>query len=303
MGPALRRYAPIWAGATLCALAVSSAWAQGGAADTTDQATLSILRDLMRTWALYGEIQVLEQANRIGLTSEQAERCATAIAKPFAELRRIRELEASEPLRQALAEIRETLLRGGEPTEAHWIAVHAATVGRLAPGGAAEDGDEVLERRKAELADQVAMAIAGVLTEEQLARLSSSEPEEIAGSIAEELAELRAAAPDEWNAFRSEAISNLRQTFAEVAATPEEKVFEDVGAFLDGVRAMNTDTYFARQDELMQEMVALVSAGQALTAEARRMRAINSLGEWAEVWTLMELLQEMAAAQRHFVLQ
>ena len=32
------------------------------------------------------------------------------------------------------------------------------------------------------------------------------------------------------------------------------------------------------------------------------MRAINSLSEWAEVWTLMELLQEMAAAQRHFVL-
>ena len=79
-------------------------------------------------------------------------------------------------------------------------------------------------------------------------------------------------------------------------------MFEDVGAFLDGVRAMNTDTYFARQDALRDELVALVSEGHALTAEAGRMRAINSLSEWAEVWTLMELLQEMAAAQRHFVL-
>lgn len=293
---------PIWAGLTLCGLAVNGAWAQGGAAETIDQATLSTLRDLMHTWTLYGEIQLLEQANRIGLTSEQAEECATAIATPFAELCEIRELEASEPLRRALAALRGTLLQGGEPTEEHWIAVHAATVGRLAPGGAVDEEDDVLERRKAELADQIGTAIAGVLTEAQLARLGSSEPEEIAGSIAEELAEQRAAAPDEWNAFRVEAIASLRQAFAEVGASPEEKMFEDVGAFLDGVRAMNTDTYFARQDALRDELVALVSEGHALTAEAGRMRAINSLSEWAEVWTLMELLQEMAAAQRHFVL-
>lgn len=302
MGPAFRRYVPIWAGVALYSLAVSGAWAQGGAAETTDQATLSTLRDLMHTWTLYGEIQLLETANRIGLTSEQADRCVTAIQTPFAELRHVRELEASEPLRRALAEIRKTLLRGEEPTESQWIAVHAATVGRLNPGGAVDEGDDLLERRKAELADQIGTAIAGVLTQEQLARLGSSEPEEVAGNIAEELAEQRAAAPDEWNAFRSEAIGNLRQAFAEVGATPEEKMFEDLGAFLDGVRAMNTDTYFARQEELRQELIAIISGGNALTAEAGRMRAINSLAEWAEVWTLMELLEEMAAAERHFIL-
>lgn len=32
------------------------------------------------------------------------------------------------------------------------------------------------------------------------------------------------------------------------------------------------------------------------------MRVINSLAEWAEVWTLMELLQEMAVAERRFIL-
>ena len=302
MGPAFRRSVPICAGVALCGLAVSCAWAQGGMAETTEGATVRAMGELMRTWTLYGEIQVLEQANSIGLTSEQAERCVTAIETPLAELRKIRELEASEPLRRALAEIRETLLRGGEPTEEHWIAVHAATVGGLDPGGVPDEGDDVLERRKAELADQIGTAIAGVLTEEQLARLGSSEPEEVAGSIAEELAEQRAAAPAEWNAFRSEAIANLREVFAEVEATPEEKTFEDVGAFLDRVRAMNTDTYFARQDELRDEFVALVSEGHALPAEADRMRAINRLGEWAEVWTLMELLQELAAAERHFVL-
>ncbi len=296
IGRAIRCCAPAWASLALLVVLASGTHAQDVAPVGPDG-----LRDMLRTWSLYQEIELLETANRIGLTSEQAAQCAVAIQTPAAELRRVREIECSEQLRQALAEIRATMLKGGDATDDQWVAIHTATVGRLAPGTVVDEGDDPLERHKAELADQIGTAIAGVLTQQQLARLGSSEPQEVAGSIAEELAEQRAAAPDEWTAFRAEAIANLRQAFAEVEATPEEKVFEDVGAFLDRVRAMNTDTYFARQDELRDEFVSIV-AGETQTPEAGRMRAINRLGEWAEVWTLMELLQEMAAAERHFVL-
>lgn len=73
------------------------------------------------------------------------------------------------------------------------------------------------------------------------------QPDEPARSISEERAERRVAAPDEWNAFRTETIASLRQAFAEVQITLEKKVFEDLGALLDAIRAMNTDTCLARQ--------------------------------------------------------
>lgn len=302
MGPATRRIAPIWAGATLLVLGVTGTCAQGEGADMAEQAALGVLRDTLRTWTLYEEIQVLETANRIGLTSDQARRCAAAIEAPLGELWRIRELEASDQLREALTAIRATMLTGREPTEGQWAAVHSATAGRLAPAAIVDEGEAVIERRKAELADQIGTAIAGELSDEQLERLGSSESEEIALSIAEELPELRAAAPAEWTAYRAEVTASIRQFFTEVGGAPEEKVVDDIGTFLDRVRAMNTDAYFAQQDQLRDELVRIV-AGEAQTPEARRMRATNRLGEWAEVWPLMELLRSMAAAERHIILQ
>ncbi len=250
--------------------------------------------ELPHIYLIWQEIEILNQCNEIGLTSEQAARAAAAIEPACEKMQSLREQESSAAVRAALGQVREALVRGGPVPEAVWIELARAR-GTL---GQEDDDDDALERRKAEAADEIGKALLGVLTEQQISRLGGSPVQNVAREIAHNLGEARAQPPAEWEGFKSEALAAISEAFEDMGLELEAVMREKLEAFFDRVRKMDTDTYFQQRDRLSEEFASLVGSGQQEGPEAVRMRALNRLAEWAAAPGLLQLLKDMAAANR-----
>ncbi len=288
-----REYGLMWLSSVLLLAAVATpltltatAYAQGGEARG----------DLLEAWRLWRDIEVLQMCNEIGLTSQQAVQAAAAINGPATELDAIRATEASPQMQAVLHKIRTVLLKGQPIGENLWLEV--ATVGGRLQNDE-EEGD-ALERRKAELAHEIATALAAVLTPAQLAKLTVSPPEQVAREVTERLTEARARPPNEWDEFKAGAKTEITQAFGDTPLREGNALTDDIDAFLERVRKMDTDLFFQSRGKLADELAAMVTAAQDVGPEAGRMRALDRLSGWAEAPGLLQLLNDMAVAERSF---
>ncbi len=253
--------------------------------------------ELPHIYLIWQEVQILNVCNEIGLTSEQAARAAAAMGPACEEMQSVREEENSAAVRAALLKLRDALVRGGPIPEAVWIEVARArgTLGQ-------EDGDnDAIERRKGELSDEIGKALLGVLTEQQIGRLGGSPVQTIAREIAQNLGKVRAAAPDEWQGFKANALAEISEVFVDMGLELDGAMRDKVDAFFDRVRKMDTDTYFEQRDKLVEEFVNLLGSVEEEGPEAVRMQTLNKLAKWAEVPGLLQLLKDMATANRTVV--
>jgi uncharacterized protein (DUF2267 family) len=250
--------------------------------------------DLFATYLMWRDIEIINVCNRIGLTSDQAALAAVAIQEPWRQLEAIWAVEGSEALRTAIAKMRAVLLRGHDIGEDLWIEVAAArrTIGEQ------EDDDDGLERHKAELADEIAKGFLSVLTPEQLSKLFAPPATEFAADVAEELAAARAKSPAEWAEFKAEVHAEVSNFFDDNPLPEDSTLLADVDAFLERVRKMDTDTYFKQHEKLTTEFIALLAAARPADTNMARIRAQNEIAGWAETPGLMQLLKDMAVADR-----
>jgi len=256
------------------------------------------LGNLFETWTIWRDIELLNVCNEIGFTSEQAAQAVAAMAEAVGELDTIRAMEGSEELRTALRNVRAVLLKGEPIPEELWLEV-ARVRGAV---GEEEDDEDAVERRKAELADEIGAALLGVLTPAQLSKLSVTGPERVAREIVENLAEARAKPPAEWEEFKADARDQLMDALEDTPLAEGNTLGDDLDAFFDRVRKMDTDTYFVQRDKLVEEFVNLLGSVQEEGPEAARMQALNRLAEWAEAPGLLQLLKDMAVANRTVVI-
>lgn len=281
--------APILLGLALLAILLVQALAAPVHAQDDDT-----VAGLFQTYLMWRDIEILGLCNKIGLTSDQAALAAAAIEEPWRDLAAIWEIEGSEALRTAIAKMRAVLLRGDEISGELWIEVATAR-GAI---GEQEDGDDGLERRKAELADEIARAFLSVLTPEQMKKLSAPPAEEFARGLAERLGHARAQPPDEWAEFKAHIRAEVRELLGEKRLPEDSTLFTDLDAFLERIRKMDTDTYFRERDKLTEEFITLLAAAAPADTDAGRIRAQNQMAEWATTPGLMQLLKDMAVADR-----
>lgn len=249
------------------------------------------------TYIMYQHIELLERLNAIQFTSAQAVEVAAEIEGPYTERQQIWRQETSQKLYEALKGIRDQMITGAVSEEA-WLAVLEA---RGTTAGEQEAfGEERIEQKKAELADEIAGGFLKVLTDEQIAAITQSGPERTARDFLEELDDMRGAPPDEWADFKTEMIAEIMEHF-EDDADDTGTLRTDITAFLDRVRNMGTDGYYQQRSALHSELINTVTAARQVGPNEKHVRVLNRLGELSEVRDLLPLLRAMAAANRQFV--
>lgn len=258
--------------------------------------TQTVNTTLPDTFIMFQQIELLEQLNAIHFTSAQAATVAAAIQEPYTQLEKVREKETSAELYAALKQVRDQMITG-TVGEGIWLAVMKAR-GVTEEDEAMFDEDPV-EQKKAQLSDEIARAFMDVLTDDQIAVLTASDPERIARDFFEELNEMRAEPPEEWAEFKDEFVAELSGSFEEGPADADA-FGNKVTTFLDKVRNMSTDQYYGQRSTLQEELLGVVRSARQVGPDEKTVRALNRLSEIAEVNGLLPLLQEMATADRHF---
>ena len=252
---------------------------------------------LFETYLTWRDIEILGVCNKIGLTSDQAALAAAAIEGPWQDLEAIWAIESSEALHTALAKMRAVLITGNGISGELWVEVAEARAGIAEPDDDDGDGDAG-ERRKTELADEIARAFLSVLTPQQMRKLSAPPAEDVATEIAEQLGDARAQPPDEWTEFKGHIRAKVRELFAGEPLPEGSTLLDDLDAFLERVRKMDTDTYFKQRDGLTTQLIILLAAAAPAGTDADRIRAQNQIAEWGKTPGLMRLLRDLAVADR-----
>ncbi len=250
---------------------------------------------LFKTYLMWRDIEILNVCNKVRLTSDQAALAAVAIEEPWRDLETIWAVEGSEAMRQAMGKLRAALITGAEVPGELWVEVAEARAAIADPDDGDDDG---LERRKAELGDEMAIAFLSVLTPQQMSRLFAPPAEDLAANIAERLGDARAQSPDEWAEFKARIRAEVQKLVAARPLPEGNTLLDDLDAFLERTRKMDTDTYFRERDDLTEELITLLAATAPADTDASRIRARNLIAEWAKTPGLIQLLRDMAVADR-----
>ena len=269
------------AGVALAAIAAvgTAAWlalpAQAQEADEPPQAEV-----------LTRDIQFLSLLRSLEVTAQQRRSAADAVTT-FRERRRaIMQLAQPEALIAALTTIRETLLRGEQPTDEMHEAVEVAH----------PEDDGSVDGAFRDAAQEYFTTLEGILDEGQKKELAILPLVDVANEMIYMAIDTRDIPPAEREEVRTNAFGELREQLAEAAGADAKVVLADFQARLDHLLDMTPEQIEQQHAQLVEQMVTMLSNGFSRNAEIMRERLRDQLIGWAEGPQVAQLLIESAEA-------
>ena len=269
------------AGVALAAIAAvgTAAWlalpAQAQEADEPPQAEV-----------LTHDIQFLSLLRSLEVTAQQRRDAAEAVATFREKRRAIMQLAQPEALIAALTTIRETLLRGEQPTDEMREAVEVAH----------PEDDGSVDQAFHEAGQEYFTTLEGILDEGQKKELAILPLVDVANEMIYVAIDTRDIPPAEREEVRKNAFRELREQLAEAAGADAKVVLADFQARLDHLLDMTPENIEQQHAQLVEQMVTTLSNGFSRNPEIMRERVRDQLFGWAEGPQVALLLIESAEA-------